>query len=90
MSSLSSLILAQSVETRRVRDAREAENRKRANSELARLWVGEGDALALKGLFEDVAVFGLSMRELNSRLESLEHFTFKAGNKQSEDRRELT
>lgn len=50
---------------------------------------GEGDALALKGLFEDVAVFGLSMRELNSRLESLEHFTFKASNKPEGERREV-
>ena len=38
MSSLSSLILAQSVVTRKVRDAREAENRRRANSDLKKRW----------------------------------------------------
>ena len=38
VSSLSSLILAQSVVTRRVRDAREAENRRRANSDLKKRW----------------------------------------------------
>lgn len=38
MSALSSLILKQSVVTRKVRDAREEENRKRANSDLRKRW----------------------------------------------------
>jgi hypothetical protein len=50
---------------------------------------GEDDMVAVNGLFEDVVLNGLSLRELSSRIEGVENIILRQSNKSDEPRREV-